>query len=62
MDLPREPRSWLVCVTNITARVQQTRELEDLRVQLQTQGEILRSVLSGGERVSAHSCKEPTPR
>jgi signal transduction histidine kinase len=48
MDLPREPRSWLVCVTNITARVQQTRELEDLRVQLQTQGEILRSVLSGG--------------
>ena len=48
VDLPREPRAWLVRVTDITARVQQHRELEDLRTQMQTQGEILRSVLQAG--------------
>jgi two-component system chemotaxis sensor kinase CheA len=48
VDNPREPRAWLVRVTDITARVQQHRELEDLRTQMQTQGEILRSVLQGG--------------
>jgi len=48
VDSPREPRAWLVRVTDITARVQQQRELEDLRTQVQTQGEILRSVLQGG--------------
>src|SRR5882672_7763296 len=50
----REPRAWLVRVTDITARVQQQRELEDLRTQVQTQGEILRSVLqAGGARFGA---------
>ena len=48
VDFPDEPRSWLVRVTDITARVQQHRELEDLRAQMQVQGEILRSVLSSG--------------
>lgn len=54
VDFPGEPRAWLVRVTDITARVQQHRELEDLRIQLQTQGEILRSVMqSGGARFGA---------
>ncbi len=54
VDFPDEPRSWLVRVTDITARVQQQRELEDLRAQMQTQGEILRSVLlAGGARFGA---------
>jgi signal transduction histidine kinase len=44
----REAPAWLVRVTDITARSQQQRELEDLRVQVQTQGEILRSVLQAG--------------
>ncbi|HEY1313625.1 MAG TPA: ATP-binding protein [Steroidobacteraceae bacterium] len=48
VHLPREPRAWLVRITDITARVQQVRELEDLRTQVQTQGEILRGVLMGG--------------
>jgi hypothetical protein len=48
VDFPGEPRSWLVRVTDITAQVQQQRELEDLRTQMQVQGEILRSVLSAG--------------
>ncbi|HXC10171.1 MAG TPA: ATP-binding protein [Steroidobacteraceae bacterium] len=49
-----EPRAWLVRVTDITARVQQHRELEDLRAQLRTQGEILRTVLqAGGARFGA---------
>jgi len=48
------PRAWLVRVTDITARVQQQRELEDLRANVQTQGEILRSVLhAGGARFGA---------
>jgi two-component system, chemotaxis family, sensor kinase CheA len=54
VDSGREPRAWLVRVTDITARVQQNRELEDLRTHIQTQGEILRSVLqSGGARFGA---------
>jgi two-component system chemotaxis sensor kinase CheA len=44
----REPRMWLVRVTDITLRVQMARELEDLRIQLQTQGEILRGILQTG--------------
>jgi signal transduction histidine kinase len=49
-----EPRGWLVSVSDITARVQQHRELEDLRAQMLTQGEILRTVLqAGGARFSA---------
>jgi two-component system, chemotaxis family, sensor kinase CheA len=54
IDLPHEPRSWLVQVGDVTARVQQLRELEDLRMHAQTQGEILRSVLlKGGARFGA---------
>jgi two-component system, chemotaxis family, sensor kinase CheA len=48
IGMRNEPRTWLVRVTDITARVQQQRELEDLRTQMQTQGEILRSVLQLG--------------
>jgi len=49
-----EPRGWLVRVSDITARVQQHRELEDLRAQLRTQGEILRTVMqAGGARFGA---------
>ena len=46
--MPLEPRSWMVRVTDITARAQELRELEDLRVHVHTQGEILRSVLQAG--------------
>jgi hypothetical protein len=54
IDGPPESRAWLVRVTDITARVQQHRELEDLRTQAQCQGEILRSVLKvGGARFAA---------
>jgi signal transduction histidine kinase len=54
VDLPNEPRMWLVRVTDITLRVQTARELEDLRAQVQTQGEILRAVLQmGGARFGA---------
>ena len=54
VELPHEPRAWLVQVADITARVQQQRELEDLRTQIQTQGEILRGVLQvGGARFGA---------
>src|ERR1700761_9302671 len=48
VDSGVEPRSWMVRVTDITARVQEDRELDDLRVQVRTQGEILRSVLQAG--------------
>jgi two-component system chemotaxis sensor kinase CheA len=48
VEIAQEPRSWMVRVTDITARTQQHRELEDLRVQVLTQGEILRSVLKAG--------------
>ncbi len=48
------PAAWLVRVTDVTAQVQGARELEDLRAQLQTQGEILRGVLQmGGARFGA---------
>jgi two-component system chemotaxis sensor kinase CheA len=54
VDTPGEGRAWMVRVTDITARVQQHRELEDLRTHNQTQGEILRSVLQvGGARFGA---------
>ena len=48
VDLSYEPRAWLVHVNDMTARVQQDRELEDLRAHLQAQGEILRSVIESG--------------
>jgi two-component system chemotaxis sensor kinase CheA len=54
VDGGREPRAWLVRVSDITARVQQHRELEDLRAQMRTQGEILRTALqAGGARFNA---------
>jgi two-component system chemotaxis sensor kinase CheA len=54
VDNEGEARSWMVRVTDITARVQEARELDDLRVQVRTQGEILRSVLqAGGTRFGA---------
>jgi len=48
VQIAQEPRSWMVRVSDITARTQLHRELEDLRVQVLTQGEILRSVLKAG--------------
>lgn len=54
VEIPLEPRSWMVRVSDITARAQELRELEDLRVHVFTQGEILRSVLqAGGTRFGA---------
>ena len=54
VETPNEPRVWVVRVTDITGREQLHRELVDLRVQVQTQGEILRSVLqAGGTRFGA---------
>ena len=51
VDGPNEPKIWLVRVTDITAIVRTTRELEELRSHSQTQGEILRGVLRmGGAR------------
>jgi signal transduction histidine kinase len=48
------PRAWLVRVSDITASAQQRRELEDLRTNAKTYGEILRSVLhAGGARFVA---------
>jgi signal transduction histidine kinase len=48
------PRAWLVRVRDITGSVQQQRELEELRANLKTHGEILRSVLhAGGARFGA---------
>jgi two-component system, chemotaxis family, sensor kinase CheA len=46
--LEGEPRLWLVRVADITREVQAARELEELQTQVQTHGEILRSVLQGG--------------
>jgi signal transduction histidine kinase len=52
--LAGEPRLWLVRVADITREVQTARELEELQAQVQTQGEVLRSVLSvGGARFGA---------
>jgi two-component system, chemotaxis family, sensor kinase CheA len=48
VDTPLEGRAWMVRVTDITARVAELRELEDLRVHVLTQGEILRGVLQAG--------------
>jgi hypothetical protein len=54
IDSAGEPRIWLVRITDITLKVQSARELEELRVQVQAQSEILRSVLkSGGTRFAA---------
>ena len=54
VEIVQEQRAWLVRVTDITQQVQTQRELEELRVQVQTQGEILRSVLQvGGARFAA---------
>ena len=54
VEAANESRVWVVRVTDITGREQLHRELVDLRVQVQTQGEILRSVLqAGGARFGA---------
>jgi len=51
VDIPLEAKAWLVRVTDITMQVRTLRELEDLRGELKTQGEILRGVLHmGGAR------------
>jgi two-component system chemotaxis sensor kinase CheA len=53
-ETANEPRLWIVRVADVTAREQQQRELVDLRVQVRTQGEILRSVIqAGGTRFGA---------
>ncbi|HEY3850898.1 MAG TPA: ATP-binding protein [Steroidobacteraceae bacterium] len=52
--LAGEPRLWLVRVSDITREAQIARELEELQSQVQTQGEILHSVLQvGGARFAA---------
>lgn len=43
-----EPRVWLVRVTDITGRIESAREWDDLRNQVQIQGDILRGVLRMG--------------
>ena len=43
-----EPGVWLVCVTDITARVEAARELHELRTECQTQREILSGILRMG--------------
>jgi two-component system, chemotaxis family, sensor kinase CheA len=48
MDDSFAPYAWLVTVTDITTRVQSTRELEDLRGQLQAHSEMLRCVMQHG--------------
>jgi signal transduction histidine kinase len=48
VDMPDGTQSWLVRVTNVTAQVQTAREVEELRSQLRTQGEILRAVMRMG--------------
>jgi two-component system chemotaxis sensor kinase CheA len=48
IDTPSEARMWLVRITDVTAHAQMARELEELRVQAQMQGEILRGVLHLG--------------
>ena len=54
VELPDEPRAWLVRVTDITMQVQTLREVEDLRGQVKAQGEVLRGVLHmGRERFAA---------
>jgi signal transduction histidine kinase len=44
-----ESRTWLVRVTDHTLHVQTVRDLTDLRLQFQTQREILRAILQKGE-------------
>jgi two-component system, chemotaxis family, sensor kinase CheA len=54
IDTPGEARLWLVRVTDVTAHAQMARELEELRIQVAMQGEILRGVLHmGGARFAA---------
>jgi chemotaxis protein histidine kinase CheA len=56
--VPGEVGTWLVRVTDTTLQVQQSRELEDLRAQVQTQGEILRCVLKLGRTRFAASVQK----
>jgi signal transduction histidine kinase len=41
-------RSWLVSITDVTTQVQTARELDDLRLTTQAQGEVLRGILTMG--------------
>jgi signal transduction histidine kinase len=43
-----DQKAWLVRVTDITLQVQTLREVEDLRNQIKTQGEVLRGVMRMG--------------
>lgn len=47
-NLPEENLHWLIQVTDITLQVQTMRELDDLRSQNQTQGEVLHRLLKIG--------------
>jgi len=44
-----DTQNWLVRVTDITAQLQTARELDDLKLQFHTQGQILRAILQMGE-------------
>ena len=48
IDASDDRTACIVCITDRTQAVQHSRELEDLRTRVQTQNEILRSVLQGG--------------
>jgi two-component system, chemotaxis family, sensor kinase CheA len=51
LEGPDDPQGWLVRVTDITTQAQSDHELEELRSQVRTQGELLRGVLQmGGAR------------
>lgn len=58
IEVAGEAGTWLVRVTDTTQLVQQTRELDDLRLQVQTQAEILRSVLKLGRERFAGSVQK----
>ena len=48
MNIPGEPGTLLVCVTDRTTALLQAREIEDLRVQSRTQSDILQTLLRLG--------------
>ena len=48
IDIPDEPARWLVRVTDKTTVLRQAQELDELRVQVKTQTEILQGILRHG--------------
>lgn len=48
VETREDQKAWLVRVTDITLQVQTLREVEDLRHQIKTQGEVLRGVMRMG--------------